>query len=60
MFDVNGKANVESPSDDVAVSVYPPDELPTNMFPNDGVVVRPVPPYTTPIDVVAETTPSLD
>ena len=27
------------------------------MFPNDGAVVSPVPPYSTPTDVVAETTP---
>ncbi len=56
---VNGKANVESPNDDVAVSVYPPDELPTNIFPYAGADVSPVPPYITPIDVVADTNPLL-
>ena len=54
-----GNANVGRPRDDVAVSVYPPDELPTSIFPNDGAVERPVPPYITPTDVVADTTPLL-
>ncbi len=55
---VNGKANVGRPSDDVAVSVYPPLELPSSICPYDGAVVNPVPPYITPIDDVAETTPA--
>ena len=42
---------------DVAVKAYPPDEFPTNTFPYDGTDESPVPPYTTPMDVVAETTP---
>lgn len=46
-----------SPSDDVAVSVYPPFELPTSIFPYDGVDDNPVPPYNTPTDDVALTTP---
>ncbi len=58
MLDVNGKANVGRPSDDVAVSVYPPFALPSSICPYDGAVVNPVPPYITPIDVVAETTPA--
>ncbi len=45
------------PRDVVAVSVYPPEELPTSMFPYDGAAVSPVPPYNTPTDVVAETIP---
>ena len=56
-LEVNGKAKVGRPRDDVAVSVYPPAALPTRMFPNDGAVVSPVPPYIVPIDVVALTTP---
>ena len=47
------------PSDDVAVSVYPPVELPTSSCPYVGAVVIPVPPYNTPTDVVADTTPLL-
>ncbi len=45
------------PRDVVAVSVYPPEELPTSTCPYDGAEVNPVPPYNTPTDVVAETTP---
>ncbi len=56
---VNGQAKVARPSDDVAVRVYPPEELPTNILPYDGAVESPVPPYNTPIDDVAETTPAL-
>ncbi len=41
----------------MAVSVYPPDEFPTSIFPYDGDEVNPVPPYNTPIDDVADTTP---
>jgi len=41
---VNGKAKVGRPRDDVAVKVYPPDELPTKIFPYDGADVSPVPP----------------
>ena len=37
-------AKVGSPKLEVAVSVYPPVELPTSMFPYDGVVESPVPP----------------
>ena len=37
--------------------MYPPLVLPTNIFPYDGADVRPVPPYSTPTEVVAETTP---
>ena len=59
MLTVYGKANVGSPNDDVAVSEYPPVPLPTSMFPYDGAVVSPVPPYITPTDVVADTTPAL-
>ena len=54
-----GNANVGRPREEVAVSVYPPDELPTSIFPYDGAEVKPVPPYNTPILVVAETTPLL-
>ena len=50
-------AKDDSPRDEVAVSVYPPAELPTNMFPYEGAVVSPVPPYNTPTDDVAETSP---
>ena len=58
MLEVNGNENVGRPSDDVAVSVYPPDELPTSICPYDGADVKPVPPYRTPTDVVADTTPA--
>ncbi len=37
--------------------MYPPEEFPTSIFPYDGATVNPVPPYITPIDVVALTTP---
>ena len=43
---------------EVAESVYPVP-LPTKSCPKEGVVVSPVPPYTTPIEVVADTTPLL-
>ncbi len=59
MLEVNGKAKVGKPRDDVAVSVYPPDELPNSNCPYIGADVSPVPPYSTPIDVVADTTPLL-
>ncbi len=55
---MNGKANVGKPSDEVAVRVYPPFELPNRICPYDGAVVSPVPPYITPTDDVAETTPA--
>ena len=46
-----------SPRELVAVRVYPPVEFPTRMFPYDGRVEIPVPPYTTESVLVAETTP---
>ena len=46
------------PRVDVADRVYPELALPTNRFPYDGAVVRPVPPYSTPMDVVADTVPA--
>ena len=44
------------PKDDVAYAVYPPDMLPTSTD-EEAMEVRPVPPYSTPIEVVAETRP---
>jgi len=54
---INGYPNVEKPSDDVEVSVYPPRAFPTRILPNDGDVERPVPPYATERVDVAETSP---
>jgi hypothetical protein len=50
-------AEVMSPSEEVAVRVYPPVEFPTRMFPYDGAVESPVPPYATEMVELAETTP---
>jgi hypothetical protein len=50
-------AAVMRPREEVAVRVYPPDEFPTRMFPYEGAEVSPVPPYKTPMEVVADTTP---
>ena len=49
----------KSPREEVAVRLYPPVELPRRILPYEGDDDRPVPPYKTPIDVVAETTPAL-
>jgi len=46
-----------SPRDEVAVRVYPPSAFPTSMFPYDGSVERPVPPYATESVDDAETAP---
>ena len=43
-FPGNKYANVGNPKLDVAVSVYPPVEFPTRVFPYEGVVESPVPP----------------
>jgi hypothetical protein len=48
---------VTSPSDEVAVSVYPPVEFPTSICPKVGAVESPVPPYATEMVELAETTP---
>jgi hypothetical protein len=48
---------VDIPRDEVAVSVYPPFEFPTNTCPYEGAVVSPVPPYNTPTEEVADTRP---
>ena len=40
----NKYAKVGSPNELVAVSVYPPVEFPTSMFPYEGAVESPVPP----------------
>ncbi len=45
------------PREDVDVSVYPPSELPSSSCPYVGATASPVPPYNTPTDVVADTTP---
>jgi hypothetical protein len=42
--DGNGYPNEDNPNELVAVSVYPPDELPRRSWPYEGAVVRPVPP----------------
>ena len=41
-------SNDSSPSEEVAVSVYPFDVLPSKSWPYDGVVARPVPPLPMP------------
>lgn len=51
------EVTVPSPRDDVAVSVYPPLVLPTRIFPYEGRVDMPVPPYTGESVEVAETAP---
>ena len=48
---------VKRPREEVAERVYPLDALPRSNWPYEGAEVRPVPPYSTPTDVVAETTP---
>jgi hypothetical protein len=50
-------AEVMRPSDEVAVSVYPPVEFPTSIWPKVGAVESPVPPYATEMVELAETTP---
>ena len=45
------------PSDEVAVRVYEPVELPTRMLPYDGSVEMPVPPKAVARVEEAETTP---
>jgi hypothetical protein len=48
---------VTRPRLEVAVSVYPPVEFPTNICPKVGAVESPVPPYATEMVEEAETTP---
>jgi len=45
------------PSDDVAMRLYPPDELPTRTSPYAGAVDTPVPPYAMESVEDAETAP---
>ena len=48
---------IPRPRELVAVKVYPPEEFPTSSCPYVGADVSPVPPYSTPMEEVAETTP---
>jgi hypothetical protein len=53
----SAEEKLDIPKDEVDISVYPPRALPTSKLPYEGAVVRPVPPYSTPTEVVAESTP---